>query len=399
MISRLKRELSILLAALFWLLLFAGLAYFNWDNYRDHLVELRKTARQEINGVRLSDILENPSDALDSDIDYCIFRVVDGGDVALACNNLPYIGEEELYEDARLIAASWGKPVELRRVKYITKQRKKAGRAIFLIGNRQALEECLPAIIGSCILSAAGAALLILLTRLISRRMVRPVEQMLAAEKAFISDAGHELKTPLTIISANAQLLSEEIGGNKKLEYIRLETDRMIAMVGKMLALTRLDSPLGRPAHRRFLADEAIGSVAYPMEGAAFEKKLRMDINLQDGMEIFGDEDQIKNLVSILLDNAIAYTPEGGMISLKAYIHSKHFYLVVENTGEPIPAERRERLFERFYRGDDARVSEAHFGLGLSIAAGIVANHHGKIWADSRDGKNIFSVRLPAGGK
>ena len=172
----------------------------------------------------------------------------------------------------------------------------------------------------------------------------------------------------------------------------------MIAMVNKMLTLMRLDTPMERTEYRKICVDESLLDVIYPMESVAYEKKLTMDIDIQDQMYMIGDEDQIKNLMSILLDNAISYTPEGGVITIHASLRSRKFFLRVSNSGEPIPKEQQEKLFERFFRADEARVSEGnHFGLGLSIAGSIVANHHGKIWVESHDGQNIFQVVLPAG--
>ena len=121
-------------------------------------------------------------------------------------------------------------------------------------------------------------------------------------------------------------------------------------------------------------------------------------MDIQEQMQLMGDADQIRQLMTILLDNAISYTPEGGVITIHASLRSRKFFLRVSNSGEPIPKDQQEKLFERFFRADEARVSVGnHFGLGLSIAGSIVANHHGKIWVESRDGQNIFQVVLPAG--
>ena len=256
----------------------------------------------------------------------------------------------------------------------------------------------LPTVAASLLFAVVGIALLILLTKLLSKRLVWPVEQTLAAEKKFMSNASHELKTPLTVISANVQLLEEEIGDNRHLQYIRQETDQMIVMVNKMLTLMRLDTPVEQTIHQKFRVDEALLDVIFPMESVAYEKKLKMDSDIEERMYLIGDADQIRNLMTILLDNAISYTPEGGEIRIRASIRSRRFSLSVSNTGEEIPKEQQEKLFERFYRADEARVNGGnHFGLGLSIAGSIVANHHGKIWVESHHGQNIFQVMLPAG--
>lgn len=165
-----------------------------------------------------------------------------------------------------------------------------------------------------------------------------------------------------------------------------------------MLPLMHLDAPVEQTVFKKFRVDEAIYDVIFPMESIAYEKKLTLDSEVEEGMELTGDANQIRQLFTILLDNAITYTPEGGMIQIKASVHMRRFQLSVTNTGDEIPKEQQERLFERFYRADEARANAgSHFGLGLSIAGSIVANHHGKIWVESKDGQNTFRVLLPSG--
>jgi signal transduction histidine kinase len=219
---------------------------------------------------------------------------------------------------------------------------------------------------------------------------------MIESEKIFMSNASHELKTPLTVIRANTELLADEIGENRHLQYIEQETDRMVALVGRMLTLVRLDSPGMEMPQEPYLADEALFDVIYPMESVAYEKKIKIETDIMPHMQMTGDAEQMKSVMSILLDNAISYTEEGGRIRVTAGLHGNRFQLLVANTGEPIPPEQRERLFERFFRTDEARGdAEGHFGLGLSIAGRIVENSHGKISVESKNGENLFRVILP----
>lgn len=398
MISKLKKNLTVLLSALFCVVFLGGLFMFNWGSYDNRLMELRRQVRLEVSEVGLKDIESTRGDALELEsVDYAIFHVKKDGTVELYSNHMEGISEQRLYTYAQKVADHWKEPLEFREVTCITKQGK-AGRYIVLISVYPAVVALVPTIVASVLFAGIGIALVILLTRLLSRRLVRPVEQMISSEKKFMSNASHELKTPLTVISANTQLLEDEIGDNRHLQYIRQETEQMIALVNKMLTLMRLDAPLAETQHQRFCVDEALLDVIFPMESVAYEKKLSMEINVQEQMYMTGNEDQIKNLMSILLDNAISYTPEGGEIAITAKMQAWKLSLTVSNSGEEIPKEQREKLFERFYRADEARAGGgSHFGLGLSIAGSIVANHHGKIWVDSHDGKNIFQVILPAG--
>lgn len=169
----------------------------------------------------------------------------------------------------------------------------------------------------------------------------------------------------------------------------------MISLVQKMLTLTRLDAPQIQNTHAFFPVDDALLDIIYPMESVAFEKHIALSIDVQEQMKMDGNESQIQNLASILLNNALSYTPEYGSIEIHAHIHNRKFYLFVENTGNPIPEEIRDRLFERFFRADEARADNGHFGLGLSIAHSIVTNHSGKITVERQGDKNVFSVTLP----
>ena len=268
---------------------------------------------------------------------------------------------------------------------------------MILISGSTAFQATLPTI-GICSLLLVGGIMVFVLSgRLVSRWLTQPIEDMISSEKKFISNASHELKTPLAVIRANTQLLQKEISAdNKHLEYIHQETERMIVLVNKMLTLVRLDTAQNQALPKRFRVDEALYDIIYPMESVAYEKKIRMTVDIQEEMYIDGIEDQIQNLLSILLNNAISYTPESGEIVIRAYMQAKKFYLKVANSGDPIPEEIRDRLFERFFRADEAREDNGHYGLGLSIARSIVANHGGRIRVDYEDHKNVFSVVLNA---
>ena len=398
MISKLKKNLTVLLSALFCVVFLGGIGMFNWGRYEDRLMELRKQVRIEVSDIGLKQIEKTRGAAFEMDaVDYAIFRVKKDGSVELYSNHLPGVDETKQYAYARKVAEHWKQPVEFLEVTSITKQGR-PGRYVVLISVYPAVQAMVPTLIASVLIAGLGIVLLILLTRLLSQRLVRPVEQMLASEKKFMSNASHELKTPLAVISANTQLLEEEIGENRHLQYIRQETGQMIAMVNKMLTLMRLDTPVAQTNQSRFCVDEALLDVIYPMESVAYEKKLNLNIDIQEQMYMTGDEDQMKNLIAILLDNAISYTPPLGTITIHAALRARKLSLFVANTGEPIPKEQQEKLFERFYRADEAREnSGSHFGLGLSIAGRIVANNHGKIWVESHDGQNMFQVVLPAG--
>lgn len=141
--------------------------------------------------------------------------------------------------------------------------------------------------------------------------------------------------------------------------------------------------------------DEALFDIIYPMESVAYEKELSLETDIQENIKIDGNKEHIQTLISILLNNAISYTPKHGSIYIHAHVQNRKFYLSVANTGDAISNEIRDKLFERFFRADNVREDNGHFGLGLSIAKSIVHNHSGKISVDRSGNENIFSVTLP----
>jgi signal transduction histidine kinase len=401
MTQGLRKKISVLLLFFLGVMLIGVLAAINWNNYTRELEGLKNDVRQTIREDGWNNFIETYGEEIDlGDTQYCIFAVDDDKNVSIYSNHFPDMSEEKLMSYGQKLARHWKGTRDYWGVTYIYKRTKKLGGYIILLSGDEALEDALPVMVGSAVAGILGLFVLWLASRKLSRWMVQPIEEMLDSEKTFMSNASHELKTPLTVIRANAELLSGEIGENQHLQYIQQETDRMIALVGKMLTLVRLDASGIGQVQQPYCVDEALLDVIYPMESVAYEKKIRIQTDIMPDMQMTGDAEQMKSLMSILLDNAISYTDEGGQIRIVAGLHGGKFQLSVANTGETIPLEQREKLFERFFRQDEARGdSEQHFGLGLSIAGRIVETWNGKIWVESKNGENIFYVTLPKSHK
>lgn len=251
----------------------------------------------------------------------------------------------------------------------------------------------------SAVLIAAAACLLLsFLAWLLIRRMVRPVEEAFTRQKQFVDDASHELKTPLAVIAANAEVLEQEIGENEYLGYIRSEVRRTDLLVRNLLTLARMDRNDARTEMNRFDLSHAVLDVALPFESTVFEAGKTMETDVPDGIDCFGNEEMLKQLTVILLSNALKYSDAGGRIEVGLKARGKQRELRVFNTGAPIPPEDREKIFDRFWRGDPAhgRDSGGH-GLGLAIARTIVETHRGKIAVESRENwGTCFTVTLNA---
>lgn len=245
------------------------------------------------------------------------------------------------------------------------------------------------------IFGSVALALFFFLSIYLAKRIVRPLEESHRKQKQFISDAGHELKTPVSVVSANGELLARELGDNPWLNNIRYENERMGILVGQLLELARTEDV--KPAMERLDFSRLVAGEALPFEGVAFETGLTLDCQIAEGIVLEGNPTQLKQLVSILLDNGVRHSSPNGHVQLSLTREHGLIRLTVTNPGDPIPPEQRQQIFERFYRMDDARSSgDHHYGLGLSIAKNIVLAHKGHIEVLCQDGLILFRVLLPA---
>lgn len=227
--------------------------------------------------------------------------------------------------------------------------------------------------------------------------LVKPVKTTFDKQKLFISNASHELKTPLAVISANTDVLESEIGDNKWLGYIRSETVRMSELVNELLCLARLEDKSG---HKLNIAEvdltNLVMQTVLPFESTVFEMGKKLCVEAQPGVTAKCDASSIKHVITILIDNAVKYSNEHGAISVKLYTRSNKKIIEIYNTGEGVPKDKLDKIFERFYRQDEARNSKSGgYGLGLAIAKAGVEAHGGKIFAESEPGAWIkFTVIL-----
>ena len=242
----------------------------------------------------------------------------------------------------------------------------------------------------ACLLLSAGAYLLI-------RRMLQPVQASFERQKQFVWDASHEFKTPLAVISANAEVLSREIGHNEYLGYIQSEVKRTDNLVQNLLTLARMDKGSTTAETKRFNLSDALLGVALPFESTVFEAGKTLETSIPENIWCRGDEAMLQQLLLILLSNALKYSNDGGLIRLTLLQKGRGATITVYNTGEGISPENLERIFDRFYREDASHSREiAGNGLGLAIARTIAQAHKGHIRAESVPGQSAtFIVTLP----
>ena len=244
------------------------------------------------------------------------------------------------------------------------------------------------------IFGGAALVLFFFLSLFLARKIVKPLEESYNKQKQFISDAGHELKTPVAVVSANAELLSRELGDNRWLANIRYENERMGMLVTQLLELARTENVEPQKEHLDF--SRLVEGEALPFESVAFEKGLTLSSNIAPEINVDGNSTQLRQLVSILIDNAVRHSEASGEVYLNLSAEHGNAKLSVINKGNEIPKEERERIFERFYRMDTVRNGEdKHYGLGLAIAKAIVISHKGSISVDCYDGLVEFNVKIP----
>lgn len=309
---------------------------------------------------------------------------------------------EELYTDAQIqevVTLALEKQEVFGRIgsQYFLMAERPFGSVLVFLDARMEQENARKLLISSALVGLGAFFLMGLCAVLLVRRMTRPVQDAFDKQKQFVWDASHELKTPLAVISANAEALAGETGESRWLDYIRSEVQRTDLLVKNLLTLAQLDGGQAERAKSRFDLSHAVLSVALPFESAVFEAGKTLQIEVQEDIRYTGDEEMIKQLVVILLGNALKYSNDGGSIQISLEKKDEKRILRVHNTGEGLPKEEIPHVFARFYRADRSRNREnAGHGIGLAIAKTIVEAHKGKISAESEAGKWIcFTVILP----
>ena len=248
----------------------------------------------------------------------------------------------------------------------------------------------------SILASVSGMLAVLVLVLLFSRQIVKPVAESYEKQKRFITDAGHEIKTPLTIIDADAQVLEMDTGVNEWLADICKQTDKLRKLTDNLIYLSRMEENQNRELMIDFPISDIVDETATSFQALAVTQGKTFTCETEPMLTYCGNEQHIQRLVEILLENAVKYSDDKGHIGLELKKTGKNIVLSVYNTAEKIDRKQLTYIFERFYRMDASRNSETGgYGIGLSIAQAIVQEHKGKITADTEDEKSIrITVQL-----
>ena len=237
---------------------------------------------------------------------------------------------------------------------------------------------------------------------LLSHWVIKPVATAWDQQRQFVADASHELKTPLSVIMANAELMQGEDLDEEDLRTysgnILGTTYQMRSLVENMLEMARVDNGTVKMNFDIVDFSQLVSDAALSFQLLYEENGMGLRCAVPDGVEIHGSEQHLYQVMDVLLDNALKYSAPGSMVSVDLASNGKNCLLSVSSPGEPISKEDLKNIFKRFYRGDAARAMNGSYGLGLAIAESIVEAHKGKIWAESENSYNIFFVQLPTNG-
>lgn len=323
----------------------------------------------------------------------------DGQAVETDTGQIAAVDAEQATDYAQKAAASGKTSGFLDDYRFLVQNESGGIRIIFLDCGRS-LSSFRTTLLASVSLAVLGLAAVLFLLLILSRRIVRPMAESYEKQRQFITDAGHELKTPMTIISADADLAEMECGENQWLTDIRRQAQRLTALTNDLIYLSRMEEEQPKLQYIDFPISDVVEEMAQSFAAPARSQDKDFQVQVQPMLSFKGDEKGIRQLVSILLDNALKYSPPGGQLALRLEKQGRNLLLTVSNTwAQLMEQDKLPHLFDRFYRTDQSRNSQSGgYGLGLSIAKSIVSAHKGKIRAESHDGTQLsIQVKLAAG--
>lgn len=317
----------------------------------------------------------------------------EGNVVFTSTDYIAAVDSEDAVEMARRVLVGSKQRGYMKAYRYVKASKGNETEVVFLNTGREQ-QSMLSLLILTVVVSLVSLLIVFVLVTIMSKRAIRPFANNIRQQKQFITDASHELKTPLTSISTSLDVITMEHGEDEWTQNIRNQTSRMTEFVGKLVTLSRFDEDMPLPNKERFSLSEAAQAVAgvFKPRIDAHEKKFTTDI--EDGVSVLGDEEAVRQMLSVLLDNAVRYSDEHGEIRLSVFKKRNRAYIEVFNTCSYDKVPDVDRLFDRFYRPDESRNSETGGnGVGLSIAKAVAQAHGGKIEAICPSGKTM-TIRI-----
>ena len=386
-----------MLMIIFTITLVSVLVAVNIINLNSSFIQQRRMIRDDIGFYGIKAFCGNDNQKIKrQEYDYSTSVVLKNKNIMVLSNSLEETADKDILSMTQELQKSEKRFGSIDDYIYVVRTLRSGNTVYIFVDNKEALQNSKQFFIVSIFIFLLSVIAFTIISYYLSRWMIKPSEKAIKNQKIFVANISHDLKTPITIIRANADLIENEVKNKKCIKYIQQETEKLNHLVNEMLTLTRIDNTISKENFKSFNFGDSLFDVVLPFESIAYEKGIRFNINIDEVTDYFGDESNIQKLAEILIDNAMSYTAKGGIVDVDAYENSKAVTLSVTNTGEPISDEKKVEIFDRFYRASKSRESTGnHYGLGLSIANTIVKKHNGKISIESKNGKNTFTVILP----
>lgn len=386
-----------MLMIIFTITLVSVLVAVNIINLNSSFRQQRRMIRDDIGFYGIEAFCGNDNQKIKrQEYDYSTSVVLKNKDIMVLSNSLKETTDKDILNMTKELQKDKKRFGSIDDYIYVVRTLRSGNTVYIFVDNKEAMQNSKQFFIVSIFIFLLSVIVFTIISYYLSRWMIKPSEKAIKNQKIFVANISHDLKTPITIIRANADLIENEVKNKKSIKYIKQETEKLNHLVNEMLTLTRIDNTISKENFKSFNFGDSLFDVVLPFESIAYEKGIRFNINIDEVTDYFGDENNIQKLAEILIDNAMSYTAKGGIVDVDAYENSKAVTLSVTNTGEPISDEKKVEIFDRFYRESKSRESTGnHYGLGLSIASTIVKKHNGKISIESKNGKNTFTVTLP----
>ena len=392
-----QKRIFIVLMIIFTITLVSILVAVNIINVNSSFRQQRRMIRDDIGFYGIEAFCGNDNQKIKrQEYDYSTSVVLKNKNIMVLSNSLKETTDKDILSMTQKLQKSGKRFGSIDDYIYLVRILKSGNTVYIFVNNKEALQNSKQFFIVSIFIFLLSVIVFTIISYYLSRWMIKPSEKVIKNQKIFVANISHDLKTPITIIRANADLIENEVKNKKSIKYIQQETEKLNHLVNEMLTLTRIDNTISKENFKSFNFGDSLFDVVLPFESIAYEKGIRFNINIDEVTDYFGDESNIQKLAEILIDNTMSYTAKGGIVDVDAYENSKAVTLSVTNTGEPISDEKKVEIFDRFYRESKSRERTGnHYGLGLSIANTIVKKHNGKITVESKNGKNTFTVILP----
>ena len=392
-----QKRIFIVLMIIFTITLVSILVAVNIINVNSSFRQQRRMIRDDIGFYGIEAFCGNDNQKIKrQEYDYSTSVVLKNKNIMVLSNSLKETTDKDILSMTQKLQKNGKRFGSIDDYIYLVRILKSGNTVYIFVNNKEALQNSKQFFIVSIFIFLLSVIVFTIISYYLSRWMIKPSEKAIKNQKIFVANISHDLKTPITIIRANADLIENEVKNKKSIKYIQQETEKLNHLVNEMLTLTRIDNTISKENFKSFNFGDSLFDVVLPFESIAYEKGIRFNINIDEVTDYFGDENNIQKLAEILIDNAMSYTAKGGIVDVDAYENSKAVTLSVTNTGEPISDEKKVEIFDRFYRESKSRERTSnHYGLGLSIANTIVKKHNGKITVESKNGKNTFTVILP----